>query len=350
MLSSSACDLQSNIYIKSTANPDKKEELFEEKSGDSNNLKLAETIELEIIGIDEGFIGWDSPVLQYGEYLYYVTKQGLMKWDEENGSELVLDEANIGGIVIDEPWLYYYNSKSMEISRVKLNEESSPERVFDTDMINESETLDQMCGFTVYNGKLYIKDTTISCFSYDIITGHLKIFNNDMSSGVFLNGKFYYIEHSQRSFSIYRTDLNSGLTELVRGDGVPYNPDKPNKDIMYDKLIVVEVKLFYSTRVNPAIYQYNEEEEDLLIEDFSSLDIIFLQMTIDGQYLYYTYDNSDIIHRYIPNENSVTLIKTPEEFKKRKDFMIVNNVLYYTLGDGGIISYSMDQMDLFSEW
>jgi len=54
---------------------------------------------------------------------------------------------------------------------------------------------------------------------------------------------------------------------LLRGDGITYDPEEPNKNLMIHKLTVVNDKLFYSTRVNTAIYLYQEDGTDRLIDE-----------------------------------------------------------------------------------
>jgi len=297
----------------------------------SKNLNKSQAVEFEFIGMNEGFTGWNNLVWQDGENIYYLCEQGVMEWNNQNGSNLILNANGIGGIVIDDSWLYYYKSEEKRVNRIKLNEDYSPELVFDAEMIDSPEILEQICGFTLYNGQLYIKDTTISCFLYDMETGQLKRLNDDVSSGVFFDNKFYYIEHSQRSFTIYATDLVSLRTELLRGDGITYSFEEPKRGLLYDKLTVVNGKLFYSTRVEPAVYLYEKDGEDLLIEDFDSDDAVILQITTDGKYLFYTHENTNILHRYDPTECKLVLIELPDDFKGNKGYMIVNNILYYKL-------------------
>jgi len=299
----------------------------------SNDLNKSQAVELGFIGMNEGFTGWDNLVWQNGENIYYLCRQGIMEWNNQNGSNLILNANGVGGIVIDGSWLYYYKLEEKRINRIKLNGDYSSELVFDAEMIDFPAKLEQICGFTLYNGQLYIKDTTISCFLYDMEKGQLNCFNDDMSSGVFFDNKFYYIEHSQRTFTIYATDLISLHTELLRGDGIAYNFEDPKKELLYDKLTVVNGKLFYSTRVEPAVYLYEKDGEDLLIEDFDSDDALILQITTDGKYLFYTHKNTNILHRYDPVECKLVLIELPDDFKGNKGYMIVNNILYYKLNN-----------------
>lgn len=305
-----------------------------ENNNYSNNINKSQAVEFKFIGMNDGFTGWDNLVWQSGENIYYLSEQGIVERNNHNESNLILNADNIDGIVIDGSWLYYYKSEERKISRINLNEDCEPELVFDAAKIDNPEILEQICGFTLYNGKLFIKDTAISCFSYNAETSKLNRLNDDMSSGVFWDNKLYYIEHSQRSFSIYTTDLASMETELLRGDGKAYNMDEPKKGVLYDKLTLVNGELFYSTRVDPAIYLYEKDGEDLLIEDFYSDDIIILQTTTDGDYLYYTHEDTNILHRYDPNESKLKLIELPNDFKQNKGYMIVDNTVYYKKNDG----------------
>lgn len=163
-----------------------------------------------------------------------------------------------------------------------------------------------------------------------------------MASGVFFDNKFYYVEHSQRSFSIFATDLMTLHTELVRGAGNTYIPNEPKNDLLYDELIVVKGKLFYTTRVNPAVYLYVNNGEDLLIENFNSDDAMFLQIMTDGKYLYYTHKNTNILHRFDPDESKLKLIVLPEDFKQNNYYMVVHDIVHYGLDHGTHKSFDID--------
>ena len=258
--------------------------------------------------MNEGFTGWDTSL---------------------NEVDLMIGEEGVDGIVIDGSWLYYQKSTEKEICRINLNGDYSKEIVFSTETIDNPEVLEHLTSFTLYNEELYIKENTITCFRYDVEKNQLVSFNNDMPSGVFLNNKFYYTDHAQRTYSIYATDLSSLQTELVRGDGTSYKSESAEKMLFCDKMAVVNGRLIYSTRVNPAIYIYEEKGEDLLIEDLRGEDVIILDTTTDGQYYYYSHQNSNILCRYDLNQDELELIELPENFKNNNGYMIIDDNLYY---------------------
>ena len=285
-----------------------------------------------------GQTGWDDYIWEYNGAIYYVTQEGVMKWHYDIDPVLILpqkDDRDINSIVIYETYLYYTASNMTEIYRMNLSNEYK-ELVFNTAMIFESNTDRQICGFTLHQGVLYIRiDTSVICFSYDMATGQIELFNDDLYYGVFLNDKFFYLEHGQRTFSIYATDLKTRNTELVRGDGITHWFDQPQQGDMYDGLLILNGKLYYSMRANAAVYLYNEDEQDLLVGDFSSSDenIMRLEMRTDGRYLYYTHYATNVLYRYDPITGEITRIEAPDDFETSRGFMVIQDTLYYSTAD-----------------
>lgn len=292
---------------------------------------------------NKGYTGWNSLVCVADEGIYFITKQGIKKWTDQVGEVLLFEDKDINGMVFNEPWIYYACHDNMEIYRINLDSEAR-EFVISAYMIPATQEDDPICGFTVYDEKLYIMNTIFSCFEYDLETETLREFNHDVSSGVFLNNAFYFIDRSQRSFSIYKKNLETGVTELVRGDGITFQFGEEHNRIQYDSLAIVNGSLFYSTRFDAAIYQYQEDGQDLLISDFAGTDIKILDATTDGRYLYYSCTSTtNILYKYDPVESKVIAIEAPDDFKSCWQYMVVQDVLYYNNGNDEIRSFDILQ-------
>lgn len=301
----------------------------------SDDLQKTLRLDYETTRTKEGFSGQSNFWWERQESVFYIVTEGIMKWSRNDGASVILSENDIGGIVVDESWLYYYTIHEMAIFRIDLDGKHK-ELVFNTTMITDSELESQVCSFAIYNKMLYIWDSTISCFSFNLVTGEQKRFQDDVSSGVFLLGKFYYVDYAQRTFSIYVTDLETGDTELIRGDGVTCEFEKTKEGAMYDKLTVIGENLFYSTRGTLAIYQYRENGQDILIKDFpsSTLENSFVSMLTDNRCLYFTLDGTNMIGKYDPTSKKKEQLCTPDDFDANGKFSIIQSILYYWSADG----------------
>jgi sugar lactone lactonase YvrE len=235
----------------------------------------------------------------------------------------------------------------MEINRADLNG-SNAEFVFNASMMADYVDERWISGFTLYNEILYIKTTTLSCISYDMVTRNQQIFNEDFASGIFFNYTFYYTDKAQRTFTIYGTDLETGNTDIIRGDGITFYSNEPIERVMYDSLAVANDNLFYSTRTNPpAVYLYDEGGQDLLIEYLSQsgTDFNIIRMTTDNNYLYYSCQNSNLLRRYNPDTNTLEIIEIPNVFNITSHFIVVRNTFFDWSTDTGLISYTLPSVE-----
>jgi hypothetical protein len=74
--------------------------------------------------------------------------------------------------------------------------------------------------FEIHENYVYIKSSGASLIRVSITTGLAEIFLDDAGTHAFIDSYCYYIEHAQRTFSIYRKDIDTGEVELIRGDGI----------------------------------------------------------------------------------------------------------------------------------
>jgi len=255
-----------------------------------------------IIWSSGGYTGNAGHIWRLEDATYYVSENGdsILKQDDKTG-EMRFYASDIGiidSIFIDGSWLYFQIAFEPTICRINF-ENNSFETIFDG---NKADLFGLQLigtwGFRLYNGVLYINDS-LACYGYDIGSDELSLQNLDTSSGAFLNNKFYYIEHAQRTFSIYATDLESGETELLRGKGITFEQGDDN--LMYGPVAALGEKLLYYERTTNSVYLYSDDGNDVLLRDMSMEDYsTHFCFGTDRQYLYFTQDFPNVIYRYDP--------------------------------------------------
>jgi len=139
--------------------------------------------------------------------------------------------------------------------------------------------------FYVRNEMLYfLRDNDLTAMRYNTSDRKLTVIADDIASAAFSGDSIYFIEHSSRSFSIYKQSLDTGEKQLIRGGGV--SEPSPGA-LICDNVISVQNELFYTTRYPARLYRY--DEQDILIAEFPDSDGSLRGFHTDGRILYCTY-------------------------------------------------------------
>lgn len=269
---------------------------------------------------------WTVPILKYAENIYYISNSGIFM---EKGSiqEQIVEQNNITGLYTYENKLYYCTENEINCfdfqSKIVNN-------IWHAGMLpaEEFKYFDGIYGFQIYKNYLYIKDSGISVFRVNLNTLETEPFLKDYSSLAFLEDKCYYIEHVQRSFSIFEMDIKTKKIQLVRGDGLTADE---SKEIRYDNVVALNNELYYSIRELNRIYKYQEEGADPYIIDFSNDENAFLAFDIESynDRLYYVIrnDKNDSLYEYDPQTGIEKLLFTQKRLYLK--FFILESLLFY---------------------
>ncbi len=91
-------------------------------------------------------------------------------------------------------------------------------------------------------------------------TKEMTVYIDDCSYGAFIHGGYlYYMDHGDKSFTIFRKNLDTDKVEIMFGDGVgkrdrDYIGDSP----YYDNFVIVNDVLYASSRFPAKIWRYDE--------------------------------------------------------------------------------------------
>ncbi|GHU83932.1 hypothetical protein FACS189415_7440 [Bacteroidia bacterium] len=141
------------------------------------------------------------------------------------------------------------------------------------DMVIENFSLSQ--GYIVFSSALEL-------FRYRLSDGNLMDLNEDAYIFELVGNNLYYIDHAERTWTIFCYDLNTNKRTIIRGENVY----KPSHDVIRDFLFIGE-DLYYYKREPNQICKYDPGGNDTVICDYSHL---FNPISLDGEYqgkLYY---------------------------------------------------------------
>lgn len=191
-----------------------------------------------------------------------------------------------------------------------------------------------LLSWTIYNGKIYIQ-SNFAFFELDISTKQIEKLHNDVARYQFHDNDLYFVDHANRTFTIYKMNLDTKIIEIVLGDG-DYDPDKTNEEEKFSNFVITEDgSLIYAKRNPYGLYDH--DNNDLLIEA--------------GENIYeYSLAHWGNVVYYVIKEDRFTLVKydvTTEEkqcvnIDDFKDFAsITENGYYYENTSGECVKINI---------
>ena len=297
-------------------------------------------------------------VKKYDDYIFYVSSEGIIKRNEITGESacIVYDDC-IEFMLVKDNTIYYSEcvfvddrivKREGKIYSVDLNGDNKQlvcdvsEFVSNDNLITrEFSTIDS---FYIYGDDIFIQ-SSMELYKYNMNTKESSIIIDDISYGVFLGEKIYYIDHAFNSCSVYEKDLYSNEVKLIAGDGQgKRGNDRSN--IVVENIIknffIFDGKLYYIKTVPYLqIYQYNVNEEDILIEDFAYDDDNVFAIYVGDDKVYYRIGNDFYEHNPENEEiKKLTTVRKITSDTRNSQFMVVNDTLiYYEDENSGNICY-----------
>ena len=197
------------------------------------------------------------PVVEDNGTFYYTADSGIYKYDISTNQNCLITLGCCSGLWYMDGIVYYhtqneilqYDTKTYKISRFwGLDEIPNGSNVYIDDGI---------CDFLFNGSYLYIWNSGTSCFRVNLITKEAEDFLDDVSNCVFSDTHCYYIDHAERTFSIYEKDLKTLEAKLIAGEGV-YKP----QNTIISHVYMLNGELYYHERVSEAIYKCVLDGED----------------------------------------------------------------------------------------
>lgn len=338
LLLSSLCLLTScsNAPITSSNSSVSNHEDVSENSSPIENKFWAD----ELIG---GDIYQSSPIINYNGEIFYTTENAIKKFDKEKQKSILLVEMDgINALYSAENVIYF--SRESEIYRY------SPQDQTTTMILNkdnwEKNTYVSFHDFIVCQDVILINNA-LTLDIFDLNSQELYHFLPDVDEFALIDDTIFFVDHGEKSFSIYKKSLNSSPDEppiLVRGNGKSLRYEESVEDnTMFDGVIEMNNQLYYTKRVPAGVFKYNESGDDELIDaisDQTKEDFLFLVTSKDDTNLYYI-GPENRLYKYDSITQQITLVcelPLPDnEFVI--SFQIIDGIVFYTVQSDNTIRY-----------
>lgn len=254
-------------------------------------------------------------------------KPVLLKEKIDNG---VFRENNeyYSNVIFFDGWIYYIAHKNQfsNFTLCRMNSagreisELVPYVMFDSD--------ESFNSLFFYDGKIYIQ-TNFKFYRYDTREGSFEKLLDDVGIYQIYNHQLYFIDHANRTFTIYQMDLQTLETKILLGTG--RTAVKETGDTLYSNILFVGDHLYYTTRIPDGLYRYVNGEKDVLIHGGESeYSLCEYELFEYSQKLCYILRSSDKVYhcmQYDPETGSISELATFEDFASEP--RIDADIFYY---------------------
>ncbi|MDP4147167.1 MAG: DUF5050 domain-containing protein [Bacillota bacterium] len=285
------------------------------KSGSTNSSSQADTNTL-----NEG--EWKgNDIVEDDNFIYYSNKDGIRKIDKKTGSDkLISKQKEVYELALSGEYIYFLSGQEDNIGVFRIDKEGKKfSKMFDGNMVPYPNQIKKL---KVVNDKIYISSAMV-VYSFDIPSGQFKLVNNDADEYDIHNDYMYYIDHGQRTFTIYKENLADMKTEIVLGKGL----SMPQSDI-YDNFLFIGDDLYYTTRYPYGLFRYDNGKSIPITNNDGKM--IEELIAYKGNVYYITFGDNNVekLMRYCPKDNTISQVV---ELKNYSNYIrIVNGYVYYS--------------------
>lgn len=270
-------------------------------------------------------IGGDNllPVVEDNGVFYYVSEAGLYKYDSSKNANTLLTSGSYSGLYYKDGLVYYHTTDEILQYDTDTNNISCVWSLDETHIKSELYSDDEICDFMFHGNYIYIWNTGISCYRVNLTTKEAENFLDDVSNCVFSDTHCYYIDHAEKTFSLYEKDLKTLETKLIVGEGV-YKPQNTAISHVY----ILDGELYYHERVSEAIYKYNPngEDEKIVANNMYSPELLHWQ---SNGYLCYANDENGKYNIYrIDEAGDSQLLLTENSNAHNGDHIVTDSAIF----------------------
>ena len=257
------------------------------------------------------YADWSAPVVETDAHFYYIAENGLYQYSKETkeNSRVVAD--TIYGLYLCDGNLYYHTCHKVE--RIDLRTMTTltiwDESMLPTDEDKNNYAYIEISDFAIQDGYLYIAGTGISVMRINLANNTMEQFLIDCSDMVLFGNDCYYVDHAERTFSLYHMTCDTKEITLLRGEGYT----EPELDKMrIDNIVGMDNMVAYSVRGTADIYLYQPNGSDEKIfygDDGEQVWLSFIKQRSAGKFYFYITDGSRLkLYEYQPEIGANLLI------------------------------------------
>ncbi len=206
--------------------------------------------------------------------------------------------------------------------------------VIDIDKMSDDYKNVLLRDYTFCDGNIVVSSPACA-FCFDLKSGEVKTINKNSGTDVIgiSDHGIYYIGHSDRTFSLYRYDLDSEQTVLVLGEGVP----EPQNTIYSDFALCGDDVFCVKRLLEKGLYRWDGRNEQKVFDG----EISFLTQK-DGKVYFADAKEGKCSLFTVENRKCREMVQLTD-FDQSKGFAIADRAVYYCTAGGSVEKRAIEQ-------
>ena len=207
---------------------------------------------------------YDSIPIEYDNCIFYIENNMIYKKNSVE-TQLLFKNSGFNSDLCDfnivEDKMYFFaleNNGDFVLYRVSINGQNK-ELLLTKEQLTQND--EYYNGSIYYENKIYIQ-TSFSLYCYDISTCKAEMIENDVGIFQIVKDQLYYIDHAERTFTVYKLDLNTKEKKIVIGEGKIQ--EKSTVSNLYSNFIIIDDALICCKRNPDGLFFYMNNEEFLI--------------------------------------------------------------------------------------
>ena len=251
-----------------------------------------------------------ATIVEKDQSIYFAKKDGIYRQDGTQKPQNIAVANYPDRLQLNGGYIYFVAENGTILYRVSERGDEVA-RLFDITEYDNTRLDIEILDYQIIEEKIYFASGWYF-FCYDLekkeiydfhITGGIEVFEIKKE-------KLYYIDHSERTFTIYELDLNSLQKRIIIGNGI----SEPTNGICFDFLWHME-QLYYLQRRPHGLYCWQENDSTLLVH--GTISAFFAK----NNQLYYVKDEQLYC--------GADVIAEVEDITESAGITIVNGIVYY---------------------
>jgi hypothetical protein len=275
-----------------------------------------------------------SAITEDDDYIYYCAKDGMYRLDKKSKKdELFLKQENSRQLLLDGDFIYFTLNEAEEKQICRVDKRGNNfMKVFSGKLNTKGAFIGD---FFIGGNKLIIGTAPgYPAYSYDMTSKEMKQITDDVSFFQLHKGYLYYNDHAEKTFTIYRKNLNESKAEIVLGQGV----NKPESNVYYNFIFLGEDMFYsaYKTTGKYGLYCYSNGKSSTINDQYNGR--IYDLSEYKGN-IYYSVDTESKDKNFMKYDiasKTESQIGVLMDYRKGSPIKIINGFAYYYISDGSI--------------
>lgn len=268
---------------------------------------------------------FSATIVEDKQFIYFANNNGVYKQNKDTlRIQHIYSAKNVNQLSTYDDFIYFVQMDTNEICRIK-KDGTTFERIYSKTSVGYDQISLAQFNYQIVEDVLYIGNAD-GAVCKDLETNKEKILvdNRGVSAFQTVGNHFYYIDHAERTFTIYDLNLKTNETSILLGEG----KTEPQKDMIRNFIWINDQLYVYQSAPDRLYCKNRDKSESVILIDKDIRDIFCYQNDL----YYVVYDNAytSYLYRYdLKNGNKKVAVLDEYDLS---GVTIVGGYVYYNAG------------------